>query len=148
MKYYVLTKIGTNDPILVGKCWFIFSVILTLGQFYGIYIKSLCISQTFKTRKIVSTRYNLLEDQYNQQYDQLMPSIKLPGQQFNYQRINTGFCSTDYQPNLPTEEQIKQAEKYKKYIPNYAIASNGCVEQENQNISYDSVYVHDNQNYK
>lgn len=146
MKYLVLTKIGTNDPLFFGKGWFIFSIILTLGQFYGLYIKSLCISQTFKIRKIVSTRYNLLEEQYNQQYDQLMPLIKLPGQQFNYQKIDTGFCSTNFQPKLPSEEEIKQAEKYQKYIPIYTIAPNGCVEQKNENFSYETFHLYENQN--
>ena len=146
MKYFVLTKIGTNDPLFFGKGWFIFSMILTLGQFYGLYIKSLCIIQTFKIRKIVSTRYNLLDEQYNQQYDQLMPQIKLPEQQFNYQKNDTGFCSTNFQPKLPSEEEIKQAEQYQKYIPIYTIDPNGCVEQKNENFSYETFHLYDNQN--
>ena len=146
MKYFVLTKIGTNDPVLFGKGWFIFSMILTLGQFYGLYIKSLCISQTFKIRKIVSTRYNLLEEQYNKQYEQLMPIIKSPEQQFNYQKTDTGFCSTNFQPKLPSEEEIKQAEQYQKYIPIYNIAPNGCVEQKNENFSYETFHLYDSQN--
>ena len=68
MKYFVLTKIGTKVPLFFGKCWFILSIILTLGQFYDLYIKSLCISQTFKIRKLVSTRFKLLDEQKNENF--------------------------------------------------------------------------------
>ena len=130
MKEYNLVKIGTYEPKFFGLSWYILSVFLTIGGFYRKYFNSFCISQTFKIRKLISTRYNLLEPQYIQQYQPLMPQLNIIGQQYNYEPQNTGYCSNDVQPLLPTKEEIEQAEKYQDQIPNYGITSNGGVIQD------------------
>ncbi len=73
MKGYNLVKIGTSTPKCFGTCWYVLSVFLPLGGFYRKYVDSLCIYKKFKIRKLISTRYNLLEPQYIQKYQPLMP---------------------------------------------------------------------------
>ena len=130
MEEYNLIKIGKLKPKCFGTCWFVLSVLLTVGQFYNKYIDSFCIYQKFKIRKLISTRYNLLDEQYIQQYQPLMPQLNLVVQQFNYDPKNTGYCSVDVEPVLPTKEEIEQAEKYQDQIPNYGITSNSGVIQD------------------
>ena len=130
MKEYNLVKIGTFEPKFFSLCWYVLSVLFTVGQFYRKYIDSFCIYQTFKIRKLISTRYNLLEEQYIQQYQPLMPQLNLVVQQYNYEPKNTGYCSKDVEPVLPTKEEIEQAEKYQDQIPNYGITSNDGVIQD------------------
>lgn len=127
MKEFNLIKIGTKDPKFVGLCWYILSVLITFGEFYKIYLNSCCIFQTFKIRKLISTRYNLLESQYIQQYQPLMPQLNLINEKFNYERQNTGYCNTNIQPDLPTKEQIEESGKYVEQIPNYTTFNNGIV---------------------
>ena len=125
MEEYNLIKIGTLKPKCFGTCWFVLSVLLTVGQFYNKYIDSFCIYQKFKIRKLISTRYNLLEPEYAQNYSQMVPALNLVDKTLYYEPSNTGYCSSDYNIDLPTKEEIEQAEQYQDKIPKYGITSVG-----------------------
>ena len=59
-----------------------------------------------------------------------MPTLNLVTQQYYYQPQETGYCSSDLQPILPTKEEIERAEQYSNQIPNYGITSNNGVIQD------------------
>ena len=130
MEKHNLVRIGKEDPLSVAIGWYILFVLLTLGQFYKKYVDSFCVFQNFKIRKLVSTRYNLLEPQFIQQYQPLMPSLNLIVEQYNFQPQETGYCSSNVQPILPTEEEINMASQYNNQIPNYGFTSEGGVIQD------------------
>jgi hypothetical protein len=130
MEKHNLVKIGNEDPSSVAIGWYILFVILTFGQFYKQYVDSFCVFQNFKIRKLVSTRYNLLEPQFIQQYQPLMPALNLVVEQYSYQPQETGYCSSDVQPVLPTQEELEKAKQFENQIPNYGLTSNGGVIQD------------------
>jgi len=130
MDKHNLVKIGKEEPFSVKIGWYILAVLLTFGQFYKWWVDSFCVFQNFKIRKLVSTRYNLLETQFLNQYQQLNPTLNLVVETFEYKPQDTGYCSSDVQPVLPTQEELQQAEQYKNQVPNYGLTSNGGVIQD------------------
>lgn len=54
-----LVRIGDTDPCCASFFIYFIFIILTLGEFYKLYFNSLCVEQTYKIRKLVSTRYDL-----------------------------------------------------------------------------------------
>ena len=118
-KQYHLVKIDGKESsaILSLKAYWI-SHILTFGQLYITLVNSLCVKQSFTVRKIVSTRFNLMETTTN--YDNISPAINMNNQMFNFDRNQTIKVYDSYKINLPSQEEITKAnEMYSSSIPNY-----------------------------
>jgi len=130
MDKHNLVKIGNEDPCSVKIGWYILAVLFTFGQFYKWWVDSYCVFQNFKIRKLVSTRYNLLAPQFVNQYQQLNPTLNLVVETFEYKPQDTGYCSVDVQPVLPTQEELEIAKQYENQVPNYGLTSNGGVIQD------------------
>ena len=114
-----LVCIRNEEPCGINICMFILFTILPFAEFYKCYINSYCLDQSFKIRKLISTRYDLNQDQY--QY--LVPSFDVPNQQYAFEPNNYNYINNDYQVNLPTEEEINRASQYKNKIPKYECVS-------------------------
>lgn len=105
--------------------WFFLATLLTLGEIYTIYLNSCSIKQSFKIRKIISTRYDL-----NQvKYDDFSPRLDLINEQHNYESKDYIYTDNKYNLKLPTEEELKLAEKYKNKVPNYKISKGGQIHE-------------------
>ena len=73
MEHLNLVKLEEKEPCMGNYFFFFISTILMIAEIYKIYFNSLCVYQKFKVRKIVSTRYDL-----NQQvYQELVPQYLL-----------------------------------------------------------------------
>ena len=99
-----LVLIRESEPPCVNIVLYSLLIFLTLSQFYKSYINSFCIRQTYKIRKLVSTRYNLLAPAYQQIYVQMTPAINILEQTYSFTTEDTG-CSYS-SDNLPTEEEL------------------------------------------
>ena len=120
---YNLIQISDYQPAGVNKWLYILLTWIPLCQFYKLYIDSLCVSQKFKIRKLVSTRYNLLESDYLQQYQTISPALYLHDKMYSYKGEETGFCFANPHVRVPTEKELQLSLKYSKEIPNYEITS-------------------------
>ncbi len=122
---YNLVQISDYRPPILNACTYVLSALFMVCQYYKMYIDSFCVYQKFKIRKLISTRYNLLEPENAQNYSQMMPALNLVDKTLYYEPSNTGYCSSDYNIDLPTKEEIEQAEQYQDKIPKYGITSVG-----------------------
>ena len=114
-----LIKMTNNEPWTVNFGLFFLFTILTFSEFYKLYVDSFCVYQRFTIRKIVSTRYDL-----NQQvYQNLIPQINIITQQYKYQPKDYNHLNTNYEVKLPTKEEIEKAKQYETKIPDYQISS-------------------------
>ena len=120
-----LVQIGDFHPSGVSSGLYVLSTFLMVAQFYKRYVDSFCVFQNYKIRKIVSTRYNLLLPDYGQQYAQITPALNLTGTLLTYEPNNVGYCSTDYQVQLPTQEELERAKQYENNVPHYGFSSVG-----------------------
>ena len=80
-----------------------------MAQIYKKYVDSFCIYQTFKIRKLISTRFNLLSPLYNEQYKQIAPALNLTGTILAYDQNSIGFCSRDFDVREPTQDDYEKA---------------------------------------
>lgn len=122
---YNLIQISDYSPPCVNLCIYILLTFLTFAQPYKSYVDSLCVPQKYKIRKIVSTRYNLLEPQYVQQYQSITPALNINDQMYSYDASDTGYCYSSANINVPTEEELQKAQQYSSQVPNYGITSVG-----------------------
>ena len=108
--------IGT-EPCCINIFLFIFFMIIPLAEFYKCYINLSCLEQTFKIRKLISTRYDL--NQAQAQYQYLAPSFNLPIKQYVFESSNYNYINNNFKVKKPTNQEIHQAAKYKDKIPKY-----------------------------
>ena len=130
---YNLIMINENVSCTVHICWYILLTLLTLVQYYKWYIDSKCIHQSFKIVKLVSTRYNLLQQN---EYTEKQPKLDLITQTYDFELSKTGFCE-EKEVDLPSLNEIEDAEnKYGKKLKNYnLINENGLDSNDNLNLN-------------
>ena len=121
--HHNLVKIGQSDPCIVRFGWFFIFTLLSLSEFYKIYINSFFIYQKYKIRKIISTRYDLNQPEFSFKYSQFVPQLNLINQQYNYEPENYNYINQEVNIDLPTKEELERAEQYKNKIPDYKISS-------------------------
>ena len=120
-----LVQIRDYHPSGVSSGLYIASCFLMFCQFYKRYVDSFCVFQNYKIRKIVSTRFDLLQPTYCQQYSQITPALNLTGTMMTYQPADVGYCSSNYQASMPTAEELEKAKQYDKMVPHYGFSSVG-----------------------
>ena len=128
LDHHNLVKIGQSDPCIVSFGWFMIFTLLTIVEFYKLYINSFFVYQKYKIRKLISTRYNLNEPIYEDKYSKLVPQLNLINQQYNYEPEYYNYVNQDVNIDLPTQEELEKAGQYKDKIPDYQISSgNGTI---------------------
>ena len=117
----IFCKIGNVDTWTIGYKWYIFFVLIGIGELYNLYFNSFCFEKTFTIRKLISTRYNLNEGEYIDKYFNLLPSINLGFEKLDFKKEETGFCFKNIEPIQPNSDELNQVSIYSNEIPNYQI---------------------------
>lgn len=115
---YNLINITENNPCGMSIFWYIFFVLLGVVQIYKSYVNSRCVYKSFTIRKIVSTRYSLTDEESEKKYSNVNPVISYEGEKINFPSNEIGYISSDFQLQIPTEEEIENSQKYKDKIFN------------------------------
>ena len=121
--HHNLVKIGKKDPCSVNYFFFFLSTLLTFAEFYKAYVNSFCITQKYKIRKIISTRYDLNQPAFEEKYRAFNPSINLIIQTYTYENKDFNYLNDTYSVNLPTEEELEKAKEFQGQVPNYHIST-------------------------
>ena len=83
---------------------------------YEIMLNNISIEGKYQIKKIISTRYNLNGNQYDDMYRNLIPSIKLGKNIYNFNSEDYGYYNQDADINLPSLEEIENAKQYEEEI--------------------------------
>ena len=121
LKHHYLLKIMDKDPCTINIYWYIFFTLITLGQIYKIYFSTFCIHKKITIRKIISTRYDLGNPEYGQNYEPMNPQISINNLKFGYEPNKYIYTDKLYNPDIPSQYELKIAKKYENRIPNYQI---------------------------
>ena len=114
-----LVRLAPNEPCCINTCMYTFFTIIPFCELYKLYFDSFCIYQSFRIRKLVSTRYDL-----NQQvYQCFIPQLNLISSQYYYNPEDYNFLNNQYKVEVPTAKQLKNASKYQIKVPDYKISS-------------------------
>lgn len=127
-----LVMIGDNGSCFINTCWYIIVTILGFAQYYKWYIDSMCIHQSFNIVKLVSTRFNLLEED---KYEKQQPKLDLLDKAYDFELSKTGFCE-EGTVDLPLKEEIDEAmSKYQDKVKNYSSISYNEGESDESNAN-------------
>ena len=129
MKNLNLIKLGESESCLANCCCFVLFTLLTLAEIYKLYFNSICVYQKYKIRKLVSTRYDITQPEFDDKYQKLNPQINLIQHTYFFEPNEYNYLNNDYQANLPTEEELQNSEKYKDKIPEYEISTGDGIYQ-------------------
>ena len=111
----------TDKKAIISIGWYTFAIILGFAEFYKIYVNTISIDQTFTIVKLISTRYNLLQQSG---FSEMQPRIDLGKEKYDLNANQTGYCE-DIKVDLPSDEEIKLAnQKYGNLIPKYNLMNN------------------------
>ena len=121
LKHHYLLKIMDKDPCTINIYWYIFFTLITLGQIYKIYFSTFCIHKKITIRKIISTRYDLGNPEYGQNYEPMNPQISINNLKFGYEPNKYIYTDKLYNPDIPSQYELKNAKQYENRIPNYQI---------------------------
>ena len=105
-----------NFPCFVSIKYFYLFTFIPFSEFYKIYINILCYNQTFKIRKVISTRKDLNNDE---KYNLMTPGLNYNGELIKYE--NTGNTNSNYELKEPTKEELDKSMEYNNLIPNFNI---------------------------
>lgn len=120
--HHNLIKLRNEIPFTINIYFFVLASLLTCAEFYKSYVNSCCIEQNFKIRKIVSTRYDLNQPDFQQKYSNLIPKINLISQTFDFQPQDYNYLNSDCPVNIPTQNELNKAQELKDKIPEYQIS--------------------------
>ncbi len=104
-----LVRITDSNPCFVSKYWFFFfTFIIPIVEFYKLYLDKTCISQEFKIKKSISTRYNLNESNSNQN----VPGVAI----FNQAPVvfEDAPAPMHSNPIAPSLEELQEAEGFRQ----------------------------------
>ena len=99
---YNLVNIRGKIPCTVNYFFYFLSIIFTVCQFYKSYVDSLCITQCFTIKKIISTREDLSQPKYEEKYASKNPSLNLIIKQYLYEPNDYNYLNPD---GLMTEKK-------------------------------------------
>lgn len=120
MDHHNLVKLTQEEPCLVNYFFFFLAVLLTIAEFFRLYVDSVSVYQKFKVRKLVSTRYDLNQPVYQT----FVPQLNLISNQYTYEQDYYNYTNSSYDLQLPTQEELEQAKQYQSKVPDYQISSN------------------------
>ena len=116
-----LVTLGNSGPCCVNFFFYFMFTLITFAELYKCCYNSMCIDQTYRIRKLVSTRYDLNQPVYVD----FIPHIDLITQQYNYDICDYNYLNNDFKVKLPTKDELERANKYKHKVPDYKISSGG-----------------------
>ena len=116
-----LVRIGNNVPCCANTTAYLVFTFIPFAEFYKLYYYSICHTQNYKIRKIVSTRYDLNQTVYQN----FIPQVDVISQQYNFPAADYNYLNNDYNLNIPSKEELEQAKKYQNNVPDYKISSGG-----------------------
>ena len=70
-----MIRLTDVDPCCFGLAYFIIFGLLTLNAIYSTYLDNFCAKQDFAIKKLISTRKDLREGEFQKQYQPYAPSI-------------------------------------------------------------------------
>ena len=116
-----LVAISGSEPCCVNCCAFVFYTFITFAEIYKLYYYSLTVRQTYRIRKLVSTRYDLNQPVY----EDFIPQLDLIDLQYNFQLEDYNYINNNFHLVAPTAQELERAKVYQKKVPDYKISSGG-----------------------
>ena len=134
---YNLVKIGKEEARCINSYIFFLFTMLSFAELYKFYFNSKCVYQKFTIKKTISTRFNLNGPEYEKRYQKTIPSIDLINKQYYFKPSEYNNLNNSYKVDLPSKEEVENANKNKNKIKIESINKNQISQQ-----NYNEVVIH------
>jgi hypothetical protein len=118
-KEYTLVKLGEDDSCYFNKCVLVIMLMCSLGVLFCWAFEKRIIKQSFVVKKLVSTRYNLLEEENSMKYSQVKPMVSVDSNVYECDEQVTGCVIDANKMAPPSAEELEKAKMYEKEVPHY-----------------------------
>ena len=118
-KEYTLVKLGEDDSCFFNKCVLVFMLMCSLGVVFCWKFEKRIVKQAFVVKKLVSTRYNLLEGENYMKYSQVKPMVAVNSNVYECDEQVTGCVIDANKMAPPSAEELEKAKMYEKEVPQY-----------------------------
>ena len=118
-KEYTLVKLGEDDSCYFNKCVLVIMLMCSLGVVFCWAFEKRIIKQSFVVKKLVSTRYNLLEGENSMKYSQVKPMVSVDSNVYECDEQVTGCVIDANKMAPPSAEELEKAKMYEKEVPHY-----------------------------
>lgn len=108
---YNFVKFGDSSCRIGNQGIFNLSILFAFAELYKSYINSLCVSQKYEIRKLVSTRYDLSQPIFDEKYYKFNPQLDLISQTYIYEPQDFNYLNNDFIPKIPIQEEIEEEKK-------------------------------------
>ena len=112
---YSLVRITEKEPCTVNIIFYILFTIIPIVEIYKCYINSYFYEKTFVIRKLISTRYDLNQDKYQN----FIPYIKILGQEYSFDSNDYNYINSIFNVKPPTDNEINIASQFNNILPKY-----------------------------
>ena len=112
-------KINGHEPDCISSCLYLLLTLLMFGQFYKSYLNRCFITRRLTIRKLISTRYNLMNEENSQKYSSFNPRLKIFDQEYTYEPEDIGYVNEANKIETPTEKELHEAQEYLHNMPNF-----------------------------
>lgn len=119
----ILVKITDDEPCYAQFKYLVIFTIFLVGEFYKLAFNNICVKQTYKIRKIISTRYDLNQPEYQD----FTPKIDVVTKKYNYEEDYYNYINNEFKLNKPSTEELSRAKTLKYHVPKYKISPYGVV---------------------
>ena len=128
-----LIKLSNECPPSVKWYWYIVACAFCVVEIYKLYLLFFVIKKTFTVKKLVSSRNNLIEDDYKSS----QPILKVFDEVFTFE--NTSKINKKVKVKEATKEEIQEAEDYLSYL------KEKVSKQKNDSLNEDDISVEGDQ---
>ena len=122
----ILVKITDDEPCYAQFKYLVIFTFFLVGEFYKLAFNNICVKQTYKIRKIISTRYDLNQPEYQD----FTPKIDVVTKKYNYEADYYNYINNEFKLNKPSTEELSRAKTLKYHVPKYKLSPSGIVMDE------------------
>ena len=113
-----------EESTCVNFKFFIIFTIFSFAEFFKCYFESVCVHQKFTIRKLISTRFNLMNYvQFEHEYDRMAPALDLFSIKYTYGPEMYNYVNQNIVVRNPSMKEMQDAKQYENRIPKYEIDS-------------------------
>lgn len=141
---YNLVSVNGKDSLFYSKKVYFLFVFLTLGIVYHLILQFSFHKETVIIKKIVSTRYNLLDHEHSLKYEALKPSLSIHSKIFKYDEQDTGATYEENKMGTPSIEELNKAQCYQNLIPNFFKSNTEDISYVNETPNTPDIKINNN----
>jgi hypothetical protein len=100
-----------------------FVFVIPLAELYKMYVDQFCVEQDYTIKKVISSRFNLNQEQYAEPYQNFIPALII------YDQTKQVYCQqTELIHNTPNIPSLDELEEAKKFTNTHSLPSQGEVQ--------------------